>query len=307
MLVLTSVLPTQDTELAWFDRSGRRLGAVALPGSCNRAVLSPDDRTLASDCIDSQSGKRDVWTTDLSRGISSRVAPGAFAVWLPDSRQVAFATRDVGTKDIVERQVNGPDEQIALLKSTPGFPSAFSPDGGWLLLRNPRDISLLATRNNRPAQAIVYRRFTNDSGSYALSAVFSPDGQWLAYESNESGRQEIFVESFGNGPHARRSERWQVSNHGGVQPRWRRDGRELFYLSPSERQVKAVEIHRVATTIEPGVPTALFSVRLSRLLVYGFNVTGDGQRFLVQVLASVPEPFPATVISNWPAMLTKAH
>ena len=306
VLVFTSVLPNENTDLAWFDRTGKRLGTVQRSGtgSCNRSTLSADDRSLAFDCINSQSGLRDVWVVDLSRGVRSLVASGAFAAWSPDSRRLAFATSDVGDRDIVVRDAYASNGQRTLLTNTAGVPMAWSPDGRVLLVRSLRDFLLLSVSDDRVGNSIVYRG--GETARAAAGAAFSPDANWIAYTSTATGQEEIIVESAHRDEHhVSRSERWQVSNNGGELPRWRRDGKELFYLSPKERTIKSVQITPLANTIEPHTPTSLFSVSLTHVLAPELSVTADGQRFLVEVVGSAPEPSPATVVLNWPSMLKR--
>jgi hypothetical protein len=159
-----------------------------------------------------------------------------------------------------------------------------------------------------PGKPFLYR----DLGkAQSGEAVFSPDVRWIAYESGESGRREIYVQAFrGASVQNRPAGRWQISNGGGMLPRWRHDGKELFFISRRIRslsagsdEVMAVEIKSTQTEIEPGAPKPLFTVHLSNVLSSGFTATADGQRFLITVAAAPTESTPATVIVNWPASL----
>lgn len=134
--------------------------------------------------------------------------------------------------------------------------------------------------------------------------MFSPDGRWLAYTSMEAGQREVVVESFDpGGRNEQQAKRWQLSNDGGELPRWRRDGRELFYLSPKDGHVQSVQIRNTGAGIEPQAPTTLFSVSLTQTLQPDFDVSADGQRFLLQVTAPEAQSTPATVVMNWAGLL----
>jgi serine/threonine protein kinase/Tol biopolymer transport system component len=295
-LVYSSALPNQNTELAWFDRSGRRLGTVQ--SACNRPTLSPDNRRIVSDCVDSLSGKRKVWVQDLDRGVRWLLGPGAFPVWSPDGRRVIAGTSDVGIKDIVEYDATGGGAPRAVARGSNGEPNAWSPDGRFVLMHNSSRFSLLLSADGGSGPTLDYRASSTRLGT------FSPDGQLIAYDSAESGRGEIVVEQFDPDRSVIiHRQRWQVSSAGGVLARWRADGRELFFLSPQEQQIKSVAIGRAGKTIEPRAPATLFSVRLSQTLQPEFDVTSDGQRFLVQVLGSAQERLSATVVLNWPRLL----
>ena len=135
---------------------------------------------------------------------------------------------------------------------------------------------------------------------------FSPDGRWLAYTSNESGRPEIYVQSF-----PASSGKWEVSTHGGSHPRWRGDGKEIFYLDVHDKKLMAVTVKREARTFEADVPVVLFDVHVGRSRpglfagMYQYDITADGQRFLVNTLVEEPPVPPITVVLNWIAGLKR--
>jgi dipeptidyl aminopeptidase/acylaminoacyl peptidase len=127
-------------------------------------------------------------------------------------------------------------------------------------------------------------------------ARFAPDGRWLTYTSDESGRREVYVTSFPG-----REGKWQISNGGGAAPRWRRDGREIFYVAP-DRRIHSVEV-RPGEAFEAGAPRPLFATQIARLPWPFYDVTADGQRFLVNELVRSEEPEPITLVVDWPAAL----
>jgi hypothetical protein len=155
-----------------------------------------------------------------------------------------------------------------------------------------------------PGKPFLFRDLGNAEPG---DAVFSPDARWIAYESGESGRQEIYVQAFRSAnEQSRPAGRWQISNDGGMLPRWRHDGKELFFISGGHGRlsaVMAVEVKSNQAGIEPGAPKLLFTVHLSNVLSAGFTVTADGQRFLVTASGAPAESMPATVIINWPIAL----
>jgi hypothetical protein len=161
--------------------------------------------------------------------------------------------------------------------------------------KNNWDLWILPVLGDRKPAPFLQTPFAEQN------AVFSPDARWIAYDSDESGRQEVYVRPFPtNGPMP--GARWQVSANGGSNPRWRRDGRELFYLAPARTMMSATV--QAAAAIQLGAPNPLFSVRGIDPR-NGFAVTADGQRFLIPTSASEEVSPPATVVINWSARLRR--
>ena len=153
------------------------------------------------------------------------------------------------------------------------------------------DLWLLPLNADRMPTPLLQSQFNEQEGQ------FSPDGQWIAYSSDESGRLEVYVQPFG-----RQGVRWQISPGGGSQPMWRRDGRELFYLAP-DRRLMAVEV-RGTPTFEAGTPRPLFQVRVTDITFRNhYQVSADGERFLVASVGSETAVSPIAVVLNWPALL----
>jgi eukaryotic-like serine/threonine-protein kinase len=298
--------------LQWFDRGGQELSETLLQSLGGLSVdLSPDGRRLAADRT--QTDSRDIWLFELARGASTRFTfRAAFndtPVWSPDGRRIAFRSNRDGTFNLYQKDSSGAGEEELLLK-TPGNkqPTSWSPDGRWLLYseQDPKtkmDLWLLPLEGRQQSpQPRPWLQTQFDEGR----GQFSPDGQWVAYESNESGRYEIYVRQFSPDGAAGTSQS-QLSTSGGEQPRWRGDGKELFYLGP-DRRMMAVEVKTAGGRFEPGTPRALFATRaaiIPGLLYTSYAVTNDGQRFLIITQGEEVVSGPATVVMNWTAGLKK--
>jgi eukaryotic-like serine/threonine-protein kinase len=299
-------------QLVWVDRAGIARGTVgpADEGGLSNPELSPDGRRVAVNRT--MQGNTDVWLIEVGRGVASRFTFAAsndgFPLWSPDGRRLVFGSEPKGVYDLVEKPLSGGgDEQPLLVTAEPKNPLAWSPDGRLLLYatQHPKtgtDLWALPLAGERKPFPVVQTPFEEVTGQ------FSPDGRWVAYQSNESGPMQIYVRPF-PGPGGQ----WQLSTTGGKQPRWRPDGKELFYVAPDAR-LMAVPIAAGADnqTLEAGAPVPLFSTRLAS----GANVPGgvmsrpqyavasDG-RFLMNVAVEGAIAPPITVVLNWDAALKK--
>jgi len=250
-------------------------------------------------------------------------------VWSPDGTRIAFAANAPpagqpaaadygGTFNLFEKRADGTGDVTMLLDSAaaalpPGWkqPTSWAPDGQSLVFEmvDPKtswDLWLLPLSGDRKPLPLLRSNFEEAEGQ------ISPDGRWLAYVSNETRRLEIYVR-----PLTASAGKWQISTGGGAYPRWRRDGKELFYIS-RDRKLMSVPVNAVTASFEPGLPRALFDVRLAGPFVTGnalnpqanapwpYVVTHDGERFLVSVDTSQSAAAaPLTVIVNWPSALRK--
>jgi Tol biopolymer transport system component len=260
------------------------------------------------DLVDAEIGGREIWQMDLARGVVSRLTLGSAEetspVWSADGTRMAFAAKEPnGVWDLFERPASGGGEKLPLLKSDVfKFPTDWSHDGRFLIYesitrKTGRDVWILRTSGDRAASPLLQTLF-NES-----QARFSPDGRFFAYVSDESGRTEVYVQTF-----PLSTGKWQVSAEGGSQPRWRSDGKEMFYLAP-DGNVLAVSVS-TGSSFEAGTPRALFRIDvLGARVVLGprsqYAVTPDGQRFLIQSTTETASNAPITVVLDWTADLKK--
>jgi hypothetical protein len=286
----------------WLDRKGGKLGTAGKPGGdvYSDPVLSPDGRALVISRTDADSLNTDVWTLDLQTNTPKRLtfAPAieAMAVWSPDGTQLIFASNHDRAFDLYLKRRDGAEgERLLLHDDVDKFPNDWSKDGRWVVFARGAEL----WRLRYPEMTI--EPFLKAAG-VLKTGQFSPDGRWLAYASNESGRWEVYVTSF---PAAQG--KWQVSTEGGEQPKWRGDGKELFYLS-ADGKIMAASI-ATGSTFEPGAPSVLFPVALAPLVAmsdqFSYDVTEDGQRFLINAPVKQAERAPISALLNWTGKLAK--
>jgi serine/threonine protein kinase len=292
--------------LQWFDRNGKRLGVVGEAADYSNPDLSPDDRKLAIGIRDPQTRTRDIWIFDLLRGAKTRLtfdpADDMNPVWSPDGTRIAFSSDRMGQRDIYQKLSDGSGTEDLLLggKDEQKTVEDWSPDGKYLvysyLTRPPQShLYMLPLAGDRKPMPFLSTEFVSQQGQ------FSPNGRWLAYRSLESGRMEVYVRGFtpdSSQPHGK----WQISTAGGERPRWRRDGKELYYLLGST--FFAVNVKTDGASFEAGIPRPLFDVPTvsSGSLITGgspFVVTRDGQRFLVISPVEREAGAPLEVVVNW--------
>ena len=289
--------------LLWMDRSGKELDTLGDPADYQDPDFSPTGDRLAFDITDIRGGKSDIWIRDLSRGVNSRFtfdAVNAFAgVWSPRGDYIVYTSDREGAFAIYQKATSGSGEEKLLLKSDViVVPISFSPDGRFLAYQrqDPKtnwDILLLPMTGE--AKPVVLRA----TPFRDVVPRFSPDGRFIAYVSNESGRNEVYVQSY-PGP----GRTWQISTAGGGDPQWRRDGKELYYRA-LDQKLMAVEI-RVGEELEPGLPQVLFQTRVSSGLASTKYVPDrTGQKFLFVAPLGRDAMTPTTVVLNWFAGLGK--
>ena len=287
-----------NSELAWFDRSGKQLELVGPSGQYGTPQLSPDGKYVAF----ARGSPGDIWVLDIGRGLTSRLtsdpAGDAFPVWSPDGRMIAFASsRDLGTFNLYERAVGVVEQDKVLLKNeVPKNPSDWSRDGRYLVYTARNDLWALPLSGNRQPMRVTETPFAEQI------ARISPDGRWVAYSSDETGDSQVYIQSFPQ-PGARQ----QISTTGGFQPYWSRDGRELFYVRP-DLTMMAVSVKPAGATLEVSAPASLFRTQLAVAgpvaLTRSYSVSNDG-RFLINVASTDPLGRPITVVLNWAASLKK--
>jgi serine/threonine protein kinase/Tol biopolymer transport system component len=289
VLVYTSGRALTVAQLTWFDRAGKKLGTVDAPGELGPFSLSPDETRVALMRRDPQVGRMDLWIRDLARG-ELRLASGmisGYPVWSADGTRVFYSNR-AGDKVLQKAANNTGAEEVVEVANNP--PSDASRDGRYLFtvtVSNPHIwvVPLIGDRKPFPYPQTEFQE---------SHPRISPDGRWLAYRSDESKRNEIYVVSF---PQA--GGKWQISTDGGRSPVWSRDGRELYYYS-LDNKIMAVEI-RPGVQFQFGAPKALLGVRIAGLGT-GFEVSKEG-RFLLPVPVEQQDTRPMTVVLNWPQML----
>ncbi len=306
----------QNYQLTWVDRQGRLLGTVAEPGGYNSMALSPDgSRVAVSRTNPDNAPNWDVWLLDVGRNISTRLTyeqvRATFPVWSADGSNVIFGSIREGGINLYLRLASGTGDERLLLKSTAGYKNdkyatSCSRDGRFLLYttlysaENPgtkSDLWLLPLQGGGKPIPFLSTEFSESSGR------FSPDGHWIAYTSDESGKDEIYVRGFSSNAAQRSWDaagKWLISKGGGTEARWRGDGKELFYEA-SDGNLVSVEI-RAKPAFQAGVPKPLFQLPLGFI---GGDVTADGRRFLIGVPVAQSASVPFTVVLNWQRTLKK--
>jgi eukaryotic-like serine/threonine-protein kinase len=285
--------------LLWTDRTGKQTPAFDAPGDYRDVSFAPDGTRLVFDMSQGTSGG-DLWIRDLARGVSTRFtfdpAVELVPLWSPDGRRIVFTSRAKGPGDLYVKDASGTrDPELLLASPDAKFASDWSKDGRFVLYaaqttKTGFNIWALPFEGDKTPFALVATKFDE------LSATFSPDGKYVAYMSNESGRPEVYVQEF---PEARN--KWQVSTDGGSQPFWRADGKELYYRSRG--RVMAVPVLQGAT-FSVGTPQELFKATFANVTVRAhYRPTADGQRFLVLAPLAGEAIKPASVVLNWPSAL----
>jgi serine/threonine protein kinase/Tol biopolymer transport system component len=292
-LVYRSVSAAPPTELTWFDRSGKKIDVAPAIGNYINPNLSPDETRVAVEKI--EGSVRDIYLIDLVRGTSSRFTFDAsihqYPVFSPDGRQILFVSDRDGTIALYIKQASGVGDEKLLLKNANGV-SDWSKDGKVVLYATgtPFKIWALPMTGDGKTFPVV-----NESFQY-IRGKFSPDGRWVAYTSNETGRNEIYVQTF---PPS--GGKWQVSAGGGEYVYWRKDGKELIF-GTADRKVFAVDV-KLGNTFEAGVPRKLFDVP-GAMAGVRFAITADAQRFLIP-LSPPTDRRTFTTVLNWTAEIKK--
>jgi dipeptidyl aminopeptidase/acylaminoacyl peptidase len=279
-----------DTDLVWFDRSGKKLETIA-SGPFQTPALSPDQTRLAVQRTDSG---QDIWLIDLLRGTNSRFtfdpAVDQFPIFSPDGKQLAFISARSGKNDLYVKAASGLGAEERVAEGMDGL-FDWSPDGKFLLpgktLGGNWDIWALPLTGDRKPYPLLNQKYLEYRGK------FSPDGHWLLYTSNETGREEIYVQAF---PPS--GGKWQVSVNGGASGYWRRDGKEIIFTT-TERKIMAVDV-KLGATFEAGVPHELFQFSGNRV-ANRIVVSADAQRFLLPMAAQSGDRPAITVVENWTA------
>ena len=305
-----------DHTLTWFDRTGQALGTLGTPGRYNDVALSPDGTRAV--VMEAEAQRNGLWMAEAARGVLTRFTLGSGnnrgPIWSPDGARVAFtdplpAFTTGGSRSalfVKESHGGAPEQRILEMEGVPLL-SSWSSDGKLLMFARmqTRVSALWVLPIGGKPEPFIQSPFSTSQGQFRPESSGPP--HWVAYSSNDSGnRFEIFVQSYPAG-----AGKYRISTEGGVQPRWRKDGQELFYIA-DDGKLMAVDI-KTSPRFEAGIPKALFDPAIyggsGAQSVFRYDVTPDGKRFLVNSdlkadQKSAPEPF--TVILNWWAGLKVA-
>ncbi|MFZ0062453.1 MAG: protein kinase [Pyrinomonadaceae bacterium] len=291
------------SQLTWFDREGKKLGTVGESADYSTVALSPDGHRVAVGLLDADGRAQDLWVADVSRGNLSRLTfdpqSDGDAVWSRDGSQIVFSSNRAGdgfTHLYLKAAGGAGEEQVIYKSEASKFPTDWSSDGKSILFENWKkggQVWILTRTSDWEAKPVLQTESFSQ-----FQAVFSPNGRFVAYVSNESGRAEVYVQTFPTS-----GDKWQVSTAGGGYPRWR--GKELYYVTEDGR-LMAVE-----TTTEGkfnlGVPKQLLQTNIKMIggLGYPFSVSPDGQRFLINTRVEASNLAPMTIVLNWAEGLKK--
>ena len=295
-------------DMVWFTRDGKTGGTLGEQDRYYYPALSPDDSRLAASLFNGTQANGDIWIFDLKRGTKSRLTFGSGShvapLWSPDQKTLYFASNAKGVNHIYSKPADGSGSEETVLESpeVSEAPASFSPDGRYVvytrrLLNDPKnssiDIWVLPLFGDRKPFPIVQTPFDD------TNPAVSPAGKWLAYQSTESGQNEVYVMPFPGG-----GARWLVSTNGGLDPKWRRDGKELFFLDVSDNMM-AVDVDPSGAAPRFGVPHALFQAVGIQRQIGTYVVTADGKKFLVNSGSTKQGIDPFTLVQNWMAALKK--
>jgi eukaryotic-like serine/threonine-protein kinase len=301
---------TSQRQLIWFDRSGKALGTLGAPdaNNLNAPSLSPDGRRVA--VHRTVQGSTNIWLLDETRStrFTFDSSLDRFPIWSPDTSCIAFDSNRNGHRDIYLKTSNGARNEEVLVESAQDKGvDDWSRDGRFLLYhsndpQSSYDLWVQPMQGDRKPFVFLKTNFDE------RRAQFSPDGRWVAYTSNQSGRYEVYLRPFnGNAAGTSTGGQWQVSAAGGINPKWRADGKELYYISP-DGKLLAAPIAFKAGTIDPGTPVVLFQTRgvggaTDVNFGYNYDVSADGRFLIDTVLEDAASPI--TLLQNWQAGLKK--
>jgi eukaryotic-like serine/threonine-protein kinase len=280
-----------------FDRSGKTLETLPTPGQHSSPRFSPDGQRVALSLLDPRTDTVDLWIRDLGRKVATRFTADptdeTFPVWSPDGTRIVYSsTRGGKAGDLYLKPAGGGQEDLLISSAERKIPTDWSPDGRHVLYytvspKTRADLWSLSI-DDRKASPVLQTEFDESEGQ------FSPDGRWLVYRSGESGGSEVFVRPFPS-----TGARFQVSSSGGRMPAWSASGKELFYSS-RDWVLMAVDV-KVGTTFEASPPRRLFEARMRDGRYRQYDVSRDGQRFVVSVFTAADNPSPLTLVLNWTA------
>jgi hypothetical protein len=286
------------TALQWRDRTGAAIGSEIARGVYRSPRLSADDRQVALTVQEERAMAQDIFTLEIDRGVFTRVSTDPaidwFPVWAPGGDRLFFGSARTRATNLFERVLGTAFEAPLTELTVARYPLDATGDGRLVYQEGGTDgydLGVVALQGERRPASWLATPFNE------VQARVSPNGRWMAYSSDESGRFEVYVLGF---PVAGR--RWTISASGGMQPEWSRSGRELFYIS-SRRELMVVPVTTDGPMFTVGVPRALFEVDMpepTAPYLGDFAVSADGQRFLINSIVEASAP-PLTVVLNWAA------
>jgi Tol biopolymer transport system component/predicted Ser/Thr protein kinase len=298
------------SQLGWYDRAGKSLGPVGAPGADQYHALSPDEKAVVF--ARGTGNRTDLWVRDLSRGAETRFTSDAsrnvLPFWSPQGDRIVFTSARKGTYNLYQKAASGSgQDELLLPNSSNDLPSQWSRDGRFIVYsegspKNKLELWVLPTDGAAAdRKPIPFLRTEFNQGFGQLS----PDSHWMAFTSDRSGRREVYVRPFPPG-----DGEWTISIAGGQAPRWRGDGKELFFEAADGKMmaVPVIAVLGAKPSFEAGAPVALFDAHIMQSpgsLGFGYEVTADGKRFLINTIAGAAATPLLTVVTNWSAGLNK--
>ena len=291
------------TQLTWFDANGKPLGVLGTPAEYSFPRFSHDGKHLALAIADSATGRTDLWIQDLARAASSRLTFDPHdewtPIWSPDDSRIVYGSDVRGSGDIMMKRSSGTgSEEVLYANRSFKVATDWSPDGKTILFQQENSNAgtdwdlYLYSLEERKTVPFLQAPFAE------IGASFSPDGRWVLYFSNDSGKPEAYVQ-----PLSSNGAKWQISTNGGSRPRWSRDGKRIYYVS-LDGKLMAVDVYAMGDEFSAKVPRVLLQTNMKRYVGSPFDVSPDG-RILVTVSMNQGELLPLTLVQNWTAALKK--
>ena len=295
-------------QLTWVDRRGNQVGRLGDPAIQINIRISPDGTKVAAEVYEQQNmnsdiwhANSDIWLYDVMRGVKTRLTTGPgsarVACWTPDGKHIIFSSNRKGHYDLYEKAIDGAGSELLVFESElDKYCESFSPDGKFLLYftitsDGNGDQWILPFFGDRKPVPYLHTEFAELGGRY------SPDGKWIVYSSDESGKEEVYVRPF---PES--GGKLLVSTSGGSFPTWRRDGKEIFYVGAGH-ELMAAKITENGSTLAIDTARSLFQTNTESFPSYDLDVSADGERFLIVSASSQKLPLPIAVVINWDAGL----
>ena len=305
-LIYQSGLTSGGWILLFADRTGKQIASLAQTGRYLGPSLSPDGTRVATAIYEGAQGIGDIWIFDVTRGTSTRLTFGpasqALPKWSFDGKTVYYMSNAKGAPHIYSKATDGSGTEQTVVETPDAieYPSAASPDGRYLVYER----KVISSQSGFHLWALLLEGEAKpfpivQSAFDERRAAISTDGKWMAYDNDESGRREVYITPFPGG-----GAKWQVSTAGGTIPKWRKDGKELFFLDNADN-IMAVDVAVSGNAIRLGAPHVLFQAVGTQRDAGAYDVNADGTKFLINSgnLKEGTEPF--TLVQNWPAELKK--